>query len=100
MVATGFTELLTGDIWGAIMALFEAYYGDWFITILFIAFKIMLWFSTTKDEGGGNILIGFIVSIIFLGVFYSTINPVIVGTIVAITVIELGALLYSLIFKK
>lgn len=99
MVVTGFTELLTGDIWGAIMALFEAYYGDWFITILFIAFKVMIWFSTSNG-GTGNVLLGLIVSLIFLGTFYSTLNPVIVGTIVALTVIELGAVLYSLIFKK
>ena len=99
MVVEGWNELITGDIFGAIMALFESYYGDWFITILFIIFKVMLWFSTSSGSSG-NLTLGLIVSLIFLGVFYSSINPIIVGTVVAITVIELGAILYTLIFKK
>jgi hypothetical protein len=99
MTVTGWTELISGDIFGAIMALFESYYGDWFITILFIIFKIMVWFSTSSG-GSGNLTLGLMISLIFLGVFYSTINPVVVGTVVALTVVELGAVLYSLIFKK
>ena len=100
MVVDGFAEIMTGNIWGAIMTLYEGYYGDWFITMLFIAFNVMIWFSTSSGTGGGNVLLGFIVSLIFLGLFYSTLAPVIVGSVVAITVIELGALLYTLIFKK
>jgi hypothetical protein len=99
MTVTGWDELLTGDIWLAIMALYESYYGDWFITMLFIAFKIIIWL-TTHTGSSGNILLGFMVSLLFLGVFYSTLDPVIVGTVVAIAVLELGAILYSVIFKK
>ena len=100
MVVDGFAELLTGDIWGAVMTLYEGYYGDWFITILFLIFKVMIWFSTTSGNGGGSVLLGFVISLIFLGVFYSTLSPVVVGSVVALTVIELGAILYTLIFKK
>lgn len=99
MAVTGWEELLTGDIFGAIMALFESYYGDWFITILFITFKILIWFTTSSGKTG-SIILGFIVSMIFLGVFYSTLEPLIIGSVVAVAVLELGAILYSLIFKK
>lgn len=99
MAVTGWDELLTGDIFGAIMALFESYYGDWFITILFITFKILIWFTTSSGKTG-SIILGFIVSMIFLGVFYSTLEPLIIGSVVAVAVLELGAILYSLIFKK
>ena len=99
MVVTGWDELITGNIWLAIMTLYEAYYGDWFITILFLTYKLMVWL-TTHTGSTGNILLGFTTSIIFLGVFYSTLDPTIVGTIVAIAVIELGAILYSVVFKK
>lgn len=99
MAVTGWEELLTGDIFGAIMALFESYYGDWFITILFITFKILIWFTTSSGKTG-SVILGFIVSMIFLGVFYSTLEPLIIGSVVAVAVLELGAILYSLIFKK
>jgi hypothetical protein len=99
MAVTGWDELLVGDIFGAIMALYESYYGDWFITILFLAFKIIIWF-TTSSGASGNMVLGFIISMIFLGLFYSTLNPLVAGSVVAIAVLELGAILYSLIFKK
>lgn len=94
MAGIGYLELLAGDIIGAVVILFESYYGDWFITLLFLSFKIMLWFTSRSP------MLGFVMSLIFISVFYTTINPLVLGTVVAFAVFELGAILYSLIFKK
>lgn len=94
MDVTGWTELLEGRLFDAIMALYTGYLGDWFLTLLFLAFKVMLFFGTR------NILASFFASMIFLVVFYTVIEPTIVLTVVAIATIELALILYTIIFKK
>ena len=92
--STGWTELIDGRIFDASIALYTLYFGDWFFTLLFIAFKILLWFGTK------SVATGFIASMIFLVVFYSTLESTIVGTMVAIATFELAILIYTVIFKK
>lgn len=96
MNVTGWDDLIDGRIFDATTALYTAYYFDWYITLLFLAFKVMLYFGTR------SVLLGFITSAIFLtvAVTSASVESTVVLTIGAIATLELGALLYSLVFKK
>lgn len=91
---TGWTELISGNLFQATTDLFESFYGDWYLTLLFLAFKALLYFGSKSP------LLGFIFSIIFLSVFASKIEPTIILSVAALATFELAVVLYSIIFKK
>ncbi len=91
---TGWNDLLAGNIFTAATILYESYYGDWYLTILFIAFKMLLYFATKSP------LLGFIFSAIFISVFMSSIESTIILTVTALATFELAIVLYSIFFKK
>ena len=43
---TGWNELDNGSIFLASTVLYHSYYGDWYITMLFLAFKVLLYLTT------------------------------------------------------
>lgn len=96
MNVTGWNDLIDGKIFDATTTLYTAYYGDWYITLLFLAFKVMLYFGTK------SVLLSFLTSAIFLTVAITSasVEPTIMLTVGAIATLELGAVLYSLVFKK
>lgn len=91
---TGWNELINGSIFMATTVLFQSYYGDWYITLLFLSFKIMLYMATRSAP------LGFFTSMVFMGVFISEINLTLQATVVSIAIVELAMLLYSAIYKK
>jgi hypothetical protein len=91
---TGWNELLQGRVIMASRLMFEYYWGDWFITLLFLAFKLVLYFSTK------SITLSFITSLIFLSVMNSYLDPQAFGIVVVIMVFELGGILYNAFWKK
>jgi len=96
MNVTGWNDLIDGRIFDATTILYTSYYGHWYITLLFLAFKVMLYLGTR------SVLLSFLTTSIFLSVAVTSasIEPTIILTISAIGTFELGALLYSIIFKK
>ena len=91
---TGWSDLIAGNIFTATTTLFQSYYGDWYITILFLAFKGLMYFGSKSP------LLGFIFSIIFISVFVSTLDKTIILSVSALATFELAILLYSIFFKK
>ena len=91
---TGWNELLLGRVVMASRLMFEYYWGDWFITLLFIMFKIILYYSTE------SILLSFITSLLFLSVMSAYINPQAFGLVIVIMVFELAGILYNAFWKK
>ena len=90
---TGWNELVNGSIFLASTVLYQSYYGDWYITMLFLAFKVLL-FLTTRSP-----MLSFISTIIFSGVFFDEIAPVLQATVVSIAVIEMAMVGYSIYIK-
>jgi hypothetical protein len=91
---TGWNELINGSLFAASTAVFEYAIGDWYITLLFLAFKVMLYLGTR------SIVLSVILTAIFLSVFGAEVNATVLQTVVAIFVFELAAVLYSIFHKK
>ena len=94
MNVTGWNYLLEGRMIMASRIMLESYWGDWYITLLFIAFKIVLYFGTK------SVLLGFVISLLFLSTLGSFLEPQALGIMIVITVFELGVLLYNSLWKK
>lgn len=92
---TGWTQLVNGSIVQAVNVLYISYYGDWFITLLFIGFKIMLYFASN-----GNPYIMFVSTLIILSMFLTLISKTVLLSIVAVGILELGFTLYDLTYRK
>jgi len=90
---TGWNEISNGSLLQAVNVLLGSYYGDWWITLIFIIFKYMIYTSSENNY------LGFILTAIFLIGFGSSLTPILYGTIIAIGIIELGAVIYEIIFK-
>lgn len=91
---TGWDYLIQGRIIMASRTMFEYYWGDWFITLLFIMFKVILYFSTK------SITLSFVTSLLFLSVMSQYLEPQSFGLIIVIMVFELGGILYNAFWKK
>lgn len=91
---TGWNELVNGSIFMASTVLYQSYYGDWYITMLFLAFKVLL-FLTTRSP-----ILSFISTILFTGVFFNEISTTLQATVVSIAVIEMAMAGYSIYMKR
>lgn len=91
---TGWDYLIAGRVIMASRLMYEYYWGDWFITLLFIMFKIILYFSTK------SLTLSFISSLLFLSVMSSYIDAQAFGLIIVIMVFELAGVLYGAFWKK
>lgn len=91
---TGWNYLLDGRIIMAARTMYEYYWGDWFMTLLFIVFKIILYFGTR------SLALSFITSILFLSVSAIYLDQQAFGLIIAVMVFELAGIMYDAFWKK
>ena len=91
---SGWDELLNGSFILASTVMYQSYYGDWYITLLFIAFKVLLYMATQSP------ILSFITTMIFISVFYNQLSLTLHATIISIAVIEMSMVFYSIYFKK
>ena len=91
---TGWNELMNGSIFTAGVVLYQYAYGDWFITLLFLTIKAMLYLATK------NVTINFVLSIFFLTLFATSLHPSLQITMGSVLLIEFGIIMYSAFSKK
>jgi len=96
--ATGWTELMDGNMIGAVYTMFDTAFGGMgiVVVILFFVYQAML-FSKTR-----NLALCFITGIIFASLYATSalVEQFSVGIIFLLLVFELGAILYMLLFAK
>ena len=97
--ATGWTELMDGNMVGAVYTMFDTAFGSMgiVVVILFFVYQAML-FTKTR-----NLSLCFITGIIFASLYATNVvfvEQVSVGIIFLLLVFELGAILYMLLFVK
>ncbi len=100
----GVNYIMDGRLIMASTALYQSIFGMWFVVILFLLFKFILWNRTR------NVALGFTTSILFIGVATTGSLLVNSGTeflqsqafivVVTITIFEMASVLYGAIWKK
>ena len=95
---TGWSELIDGNMVGAVYTMFDTAFGGMgiVVVILFFVYQVML-FTKTR-----NLSLCFITGIIFASLYATSmfVEQVSVGIIFLLLVFELGAILYMLLFAK
>lgn len=93
--ATGWTELYNADLVGAAYTLYNAYFGGWFVVILFFMYQFMLYLKTQ------NVNLMWVTGVIFVGLYATSIyvKQSTVAIMVILLVFELGGIIYFLLFK-
>ena len=96
--ATGWSELIDGNMVGAVYNMFDTAFGGMgiVVVILFFVYQVML-FTKTR-----NLSLCFITGSIFASLYATSmfVEQVSVGIIFLLLVFELGAILYMLLFAK
>lgn len=92
---TGYSELLSGNIFGAVYSLYNTTLAGWFVAILFLVFQVLLYMKSR------NFVMMWVTGLFFLSMYgISTIvsqNSIVF--IFAILILELAGIFYYLLFK-
>jgi len=91
---TGWNELINGSIFSAATIMFNGSFEGWFITLIFFAFKTMLYMGTK------SLNLSFTTTLFFASVFIDEVDPILRYTLVSVLVLEMAAILYKISFKK
>ena len=91
---TGWNELFNGSIFAAGVAVYQAALGDWFLTLLFFAIKVMLYMSNK------SMALHLTLSLFFASLFILNMDPMVQTLIGSVIVIEMTMLVYSVLNKK
>lgn len=91
---TGWNELINGSIISASTVLYSAAFNDWYITLMFLTFKVMLFI------GIRSVTLSFVTSIIFISVFRGELDTVMLSILGSILAFELAGILYMNFYKK
>lgn len=99
--ATGWSELLNGQIITAVFTMFDAAFMGWTVAILFVVYQIMLYIKTR------NATICWVTGLFFASLYVVASSQAILGylriesvqVIFVILVFELAGILYALIWK-
>jgi len=93
--ATGWTELMNGDLIGSAFTMYDLAMANWFVAILFFVYQALLLIKTR------NLNLAFTTGIIFLSLYaVSTyVKKISVQAMFVLTVFELAGILYFLIWK-
>lgn len=97
--ATGWSELMDGDLVGASFAMYDAALAGWTIALLFIVYQFMLYRKTR------NLVLCWITGIFFASLYIggtildNLVKSASVYVIFIILVLELAGILYFVIFK-
>jgi hypothetical protein len=100
--AIGWLQLYDGNITQAAYYMYIAYWGGWFITILFLLYQFILFMKTR------NTTLCFVTGIIFTSMYvtlinitgqYSLFTSASVSVIYILLVIELGSIIYGWLMK-
>lgn len=92
---TGYSELISGDIFGAVYTLYNATLAGWLVAILFLVFQVLLYIKSR------NFVMMWVTGLFFAGMYgISTIvTQSSVVFIFAILILELAGIIYYLFFK-
>ena len=94
--ATGWTELMDGQLIGASYAMFDAAFQGWFIPLLFIVYQTVLLIKTK------NLTLSWTTGIIFMSMYAGSqfvSSQVAIPIIFLLLAFQLGGILYFLIWK-
>jgi len=94
--ATGYPELIDGNLITAVFTLFDTALLGWTITILFIVYQLLLYMKSR------NLLLNFIMGIIFVSLYigklassgFPVLQPLATNVMFLILVLELAAIFY------
>lgn len=91
----GWTELLDANLIGASFAMYDAAFLGYTVAILYFVYMILLWYKTQSPT------LGFVMGLLFLGLYATStlVRGTTVWVMVFMLAIELGIILYILLFK-
>jgi len=96
--ATGWTELMDGNMIGAVYTMYDTAFGNMglIVVILFFVYQAMLYSKTH------NLTLMWVIGIMFASLYglSAFVEPFTVQIIFLILVFELGGILYLLLFNK
>jgi hypothetical protein len=93
---TGWDTLLTGDVVNAALTVYQASWGAWFITLIFLVFQVILFNQTTVPGNRyyGTILCA-VTSLIFLGLFKSLLDQATAALVITIIAFQGAYIFYK-----
>jgi len=93
--ATGWNELVDGNLIKAAFVMYDTAMAHWFVAILFVVYQLLLLMKTR------SLNLAFTTGIIFLSLYAlsSYVKAISVQVMFVITVFELAGILYFLIWK-
>ena len=93
--ATGWNELLNGNVLSGVLVMYNTYFANWFVAILFFVYQFMLIIKTR------NLTLSWITGVIFVSLYAVSIyvKQLTVQIMFLILVIELAGILYLWFWK-
>jgi len=93
--ATGWTELINGDLFGAAFTMYDTALAGWTVVILFFVYQFMLYLKVR------NPTLAWVTGLIFVSLYATStiVKSISLQVMFIILVLELGAILYMLIWK-
>ena len=91
----GWAELFNGNLIGAAYAMYDAAFLNWTVAILFFIYQFMLMLKTR------NLTLSWTTGLFFAALYAvsSFVKPISIQAIFVLLVLELGGILYLIIFK-
>lgn len=97
--ATGWSQLMDGNVFYAAFYMYDAAFMGWFTAILFIVYQTILYMKTK------NATLCWVIGLFFVSIFVSAtvvsqfIKPISIQVMFVMLVFELASILYMAIFR-
>lgn len=93
---TGWNTLLSGDVVGSALSVYQAFWGAWFITLIFLVFQVILFNQTTVNGTRYyGVVLCFVTTVIFLGLFKSLLDQMTAALLITILAFEGAYILFK-----